>query len=113
MSMMSKEKKEKQFQLYPLEPTLFDVSPIPGVYSSLCPRLGQGEVETAWQGALPETPFQPLVPARLCLGPESGVESRPGGSWEQLSTDLHPLLVLRFPAQASFLRVQLPRHFGV
>lgn len=63
---------------------LFDVSPIPGVYAGLCPRLGQGEVETAWWGALPgATPFQPLVSAQVWLGPESGVESRPGGSWKQ------------------------------
>ena len=42
MGMMSKEKKEKQFQLYPLEPTLFDVSPITRSLLKLVSQVGTG-----------------------------------------------------------------------
>ena len=42
-------------------------------------------VESRHPGRVPftETLFKPLVSVWLCLGPESGVGSRPEGSWRQ------------------------------
>lgn len=57
-------------------------------------------VESRHPGRVPftETLSKPLVSVWLRLGPESGVGSRPEGSWRQYSTQPPPLLVPSFPA---------------
>lgn len=86
---MLKEKKGKQRPFYSLEPLLLGIYPTTGVWTGLCPTSGQGGVETPGRVPFTETLSKPLVSVWLRLGPESGVGSRPEGSWRQYSTNLH------------------------
>ena len=110
ISKMLQERKEKQWLLPPTFLT-WDTIPTLEAEQAWFPLLNWGGVDTAWHVAIHWTLLKILLSVVFWWGPECWVWSRPLRVGA-IITEPPLILVLGVPAQASFLRLQPPRHIG-